>query len=352
MKLWERSLFFRLCKTKAFLLFCLFSLYMVADISLHSIRFFSKGALSFWDLPLYYLCCFSLRLDLFLSLSFLLSSLVVLFDGSSHLEFVSLQTAGISKNRITRPFFLLAILSCLLSYANSEWLFYHAFNSVDSFRELHAKRKKSVWREHLQVVALDDGSEIVYLHFNPKTKTLSDLFWLCGKQKTWHIKTLDLKESPPVAYFADLLIRTLDQKKVTILESFESRPFPELSFTEEKTLQRFMPFERRPLSVLISQSKLKSADRSIIRSHLHHKLSLPLCPLFLALVLPPLLIRFSRTKALFLIAGGSILGLVSLFMIFDGMLIVAENRMLSPSTALWGPWFLLLFLYVPIRRRS
>lgn len=342
MKLWERSLFFRLCKTKSFLLLCLFSLYLIADLTLHSVRFFSKGTLNISDLFLYYLYSFSLHLDLFLSLSFLLSALIILFEGSSHLEFVSLQMAGISKSRIGRPFLILALLSISLSYANSEWLFPRAIDSIDSFRNQHAKRKKSILREHVQTVSLEDGSEIVYLRFDAASKTISDLYWLCGKDEVWHIKTLDLSKSPPIAYFADRLVRT-PQKKIAVVDSFEKIPIQKFPLSEGTPLNRFTPFESRPLSVLFSQMGLKSGDQAMIRSHLHYKLSLPLSPLFFALALPPLLIRFSRTKASFLITGGSIFGLISLFMVFDGMLIVAENRMLPPALALWIPWLLCIF---------
>ena len=349
MNLWERSLFFRLSKTAGFLFLSLAFLYVFADLALHSTRFFSKGAFHPGELLLYYVFCISLKLDLFLSLSFLMGLLIVLFDGASHLEFVSLQTAGISKNRIARPFILLATFCCLISYANSEWLATRSFLSIDSFREIHAKRKKRILREHVQGVLLEDGSELVYSRFDTSAKTLYDLYWLCGKHKIWYIKTLDLKETPPAAHFADLLVRT-PQKKITVAESFEKRAFPELTLSDEQIQTRFIPYDRRPLSLLLAQSSAKSGDRALIRSHLHHKLSLPLVPLFLTLFLPPLLFRFSRQRAFFIITGASLFCLISLFMIFDGMLIVAESKMLPPALALWAPWLLLFPITIPIRK--
>jgi len=335
MKIWQRHLSARLLRTLLSILASLFCLYVLIDLSIHGVRFL-KGKAGLLDLTLYYLLSFSQHFDLFLGLAFLFTILKVLSDLSHHSELIALYMAGLSKRALAKPLFAIAFCLTLLSCVNAQWLFPAALESIDAFRSEHAKRNRTAPRAHAQSVALDDGSELVYQTFDPRKKTLSDIFWLKGPQELWYIKRLEMAEKTPVAHFVDRFKR--ENGQLLLLESHESLPINDLFLSQEVALQQFVLFENRPLVTLFFQSFKKSADASAIQAHLHNKLVFALLPLLIALSLPPCLLQFSRTQPLFLIAAASIFLLIAFLTLQDGMLILAENRVLPPSLAIWSLW--------------
>lgn len=347
MKIWIRYLLKRLFSTILFILACIFSIYVIVDLSVHSIRFFADGKANIFHVLLYYIHSFSMRLDIFFSLAFLLSALKVLFDLTHHSELIALQMAGLSKRRLTQPLFILAATLSLLSYANAQWLAPDALESIGSFRNEHAKRKKQAQREHVHAVTLDDGTEVVYQGFDPRKKVLFDVYWICSTDEIWHIKTLELNHSPLIGHFVDRLVRN-DRGQIVVAESFIDQPLPHMPLEASAALMKFVPFENRPIGTLFLQSFSKCADLEMIRAHLHYKLCLPLLPILIAFALPPILLRFSRHTPTFLIAACSLFAFVALLTVLDGMLILSENHVLSPLVAIWTPW--VLFLGVALRR--
>jgi lipopolysaccharide export system permease protein len=347
MKIWERYLLLRLFSTALFILACLFGVYLIIDLSIHSVRFFADGRANTIAILLYYIHSFSMHLDLFLALSFLLSALKILFDLTHHFELIALQMAGLSKQKLTRPFFILASTFTIISYSNAEWLAPNAQESIDSFRKEYAKRKKQAQREHVHAVTLDDGSEVVFQKFDPHEKILFDAYWIKSADEIWHMKILLLDQTPLLGQFVDHFTRNA-KGQIAIAESFEKHPLPDLPLVASQALQKFIPFENRPLWTLFSQSFSSCADLEMIRAHLHYKLSLPLLPLLISLSLPPILLRFSRQLPTFLIAACALFALIAIFTILDGMLILAENRVLNPAMAIWSPW--IVCLTISLRR--
>lgn len=333
MKIWQRHLLGRLFKTLALILGSLFCIYTLMDLSVHGIRFFSSQAGGL-DLFLYYVRSFSQHLDLFFSLSFLLTILKVLSDLAHHSELIALHMAGLSTKKLAAPLFSIALLLALLSLANAEFLSPHALEWIDGFRSKHAKRKKSELRAHAHTVSLDDGSELVYQSFDPEKKILFDLFWLKNPNEVWHMKALTMQG---IGSFVDCFERN-EKKQMALIRSFENLWIDHLLFSDEEVLQKFVPFEHRPIKTLFFQGLKKTADGSAIRAHLHYKLALALLPLLIAFTLSPHLLRFSRTKPLFLIASASLFLLIAYLTVQDGMLILAENRVLPPALSIWILW--------------
>jgi lipopolysaccharide export LptBFGC system permease protein LptF len=321
----------------------LFSVYVLVDLSIHSVRFFASKA----DLPgllLYYVHSFSIELNLFLALAFLLSILRVLFHVMRHSESISLSMAGISNQRLMRPMFLLASLLCLLSYANAEWVVPHALDSMAAFRDHHMKQKNQLKKEHVHAVSLSDGSEIVYFRYvasrlDRHLNALFDVYWVRSLQDIWHMKKLELTSPNLTGHFVDHFVREEGGAMVKS-ESYDIHPFSDLPLSSDQALQKFAPFEQRPLSTLFLQSFSNGADRQMIRTHLHHKLGTPLLPILITFALPPFLLSFSRQKRTYLIAACSLFALFAFITILDGMLILGENHVIWPSLATWGPWTL------------
>jgi lipopolysaccharide export system permease protein len=336
MKIWQRYLFRKLLFTFAVILSCLFAIYAMIDLSIHGVRFLTQGPEKTpFDLFLYYLQQFAAHLDLFSPLAFLLSTYKVLFALNGHLELLALQMAGISRKKLLLPFFLFAVFLSLIGYMNHEYFIGDAGAAAVQFKLSHSqsKKKKLGRPDHVQTLLLDDESELIYQTFDAGKKELSDVFWIRSDHDFWHLKKLSFSASPPTGYFADHLVR--DHKLFQKQESFEERSFPELLLHPTTVPKPFVPFERRPLSSLFLEAATSSVDRPSIKTHLHHKLALPLLPLLILLGAAPFALSFSRQKRTFLIVSLSLFGFIACLTLFDSLLILGENKVLPPEPAMW-----------------
>lgn len=343
MKLWFLHLSSRLAKTLFTILLLLLCLYIFLDLSVHGVRFLSSKA-DMLDLLLYYLFSFSRHFDTFASLAFLLTALKIFFDLMQHSELIALQMAGLSKRKLSLPLFLLAGVLCSLSLANSEWISPNALESIDQFRQTHAKKRRSKQKDHIHSLHLEDGSTLVFQQFDPTTNALHDLFWIRDENKLWHIKRLKLKtKKHPYAQYIDCFHRNSEgvyQKNAT----YHHLEISDLMLDPTMLLKKYAPFENRPISRLFSERKTSGLDKEPISAHFHMKIATALIPFLIALGSLPSLFCFSRTKSIFSIACGSLFALISFITVLDGMLILAENRVLPPAFSIWILW-LVAFIF-------
>lgn len=328
-------------KTFSFFLICLFVIFVIIDLSAHGVRFFSK--VGFRQIFLYYLNTFSANLELFLSLVFLLSCLRVLFDLTGHWESVALQMAGISKKKLLSPLFLFASLIALICIINCQWFAPHAGDSSDDFKTIY-KAKKKAHEKKLYTVSLDDETEIIYHKFDKQKKELLDVFWVRSPIDIWHMKSFRIDQLD--GYFVDHLTRN-NSKQFEKAESFEKRHFKELPWKDETILNRFTPYERRPLSTLFIQACSRPADARIIFSHLYYKLIAPLLPFIILIGISPIILSYTRSRPTFLITAVAILIFLGFKSVIDGMLILGENQVLPSYVAIFSPVLILLSATLP-----
>jgi lipopolysaccharide export system permease protein len=344
MKIWQRHIFGRLIKTFLFFLFCIFFIYIVVDLSVHGVRFLSSGKTTFTQIAVYYLQTFAILLDLFLTLTFLLATMRVLFDLNTHRELVALQMAGLSKKSLLAPFFFFAAFLTLACYINSQWFAPDAQTIAKAFMFAQKNKEEKEKKVHVYSISLEDDSELVYQSFDRDQKELFDVFWVRTPNDIWHMKYLEIK--PLCGRFVTHLTRN-GQKQIEKSESFASRDFPEIPWNEETILQKFVPYQNRPISTLFSQALIASAERPRILSHLYYKLLAPLMPLLVLFAIGPISIHFSRNQPLFLITAASLFGFIALKVILDGMLILGENQVLPATLAILGPIALALAFSLP-----
>lgn len=334
MKIWHRYLFRKLALTFAVILLCLFFIYTMIDLSIHGVRFLTRGKdTNAFELLLYYIQQFAMHLDLFLPLAFLLSFYKVLLTLNSHLELVALQMAGLSRKKLLLPFFFFALLLSFLGYANHEYLAGEASAEAAAFKTAHSKSKKVHRPKRVQTLVLEDESELVFQQFDPQKKEFFDLFWIRSDKDIWHMKTLSFADYPPTGYFTDHLIREhhLFEKK----KSFEEKIFPELLLDPTAAPTLFVPFERRSISALLLEASTPSKDHASLQTHLHRKLALPLLPLLALFTAAPFALSFSRHKRTFLIISLSLFAFLTYITLTDSLLILGENNVLHPAVAMW-----------------
>ncbi|MGB7978516.1 MAG: LptF/LptG family permease [Chlamydiales bacterium] len=342
MKLWQKHILRKLIQTFFFFLFCLLVIYIVIDLSAHGVRFLSKS--TFAEISLFYFNTLASQLDLFLTLTLLLSAMRVLFDLTAHREVLALQMAGISKKQLLTPFFLFAAALSLICYLNSQWLAPDAQELANAFKSAHKSKKHKTEEDRLYTLSLDDESELVYQQFDKANQELSDVFWVKAPDDVWHMKTLKI-ETLEGLYVNHLTRNAL--KKFEKTESFERRTFSDLALDNHAVLQRFIPFESRPISTLFVQACNSLSERRILLSHLYYKLLVPLTPLLVLFAIGPISVRYARSRPTFLIAAGSIFAFIALKVTLDGMLILGENQVIPSYVAIWGPILLFLSFTLP-----
>lgn len=320
MKIWQRYLLGKLTLPFLVILFCFFATYVFIDLSLHGVRFFAQKGASFFDLLCYYLRSFSLHLDLFSPLAFLLASCKALFDLSSHLELVALQAGGLSKKKLLAPFFFFAACLSSFSYMSHEWVVPDATAEAERFKNKNYKPKE------IHSLALQDGSQVVYQSFDQKE--FYDFFWIRSPKDIWSCKTVSGQTGREVNHFVrnaeGLLVKS---------ESFEVCELEGLHLPQEIGADEH---EQRPLSALLQGAGAKT--------QLHRKLALPLLPLLIAFAVLPFAMTFSRSEKRALVVGASLFGFIATMALFESLTILGENQVLAPKIAMWTPIAMILGL--------
>lgn len=342
MKIWQKHLFGKLIKTFFFFLICLLGIYVVVDLSAHGVRFLAKS--SFAEITFFYLNTFSTLLDLFLTLTFLLATMRVLFDLNAHREIVALQMAGISKFKLLSPFFVFASCLSLICYLNTQWFIPEAQEFTGTFKTAHKSKRNKVKETRIFTVSLKDESELIYHRFDKTNRELFDVFWVRTPNDIWHMKTLKIDTLQ--GQFVNHLTRNLS-RQLEKTESYPARDFSDLAWDEDAVLHRFIPYENRSITTLFTQALTSPAETRIVFSHLYYKLLVPLLPFLVLFGVAPVSLRYSRSRPFFLITAYSIFGFIALRVILDGMLILGENQVLPSYVAILGPILLVLSFSLP-----
>lgn len=340
-KIWYLYLFKLHLKMFLFVLFSIFTVYCLIDLSIHGLKFVSNSDANLLEIFKYYGNNFANHLDFFFPLTLLLASLKVLLDLSRHHELLALQASGLSQKKILSPFFLFAAMLSMISYANHEWIAPKSGGAADTFKEKSQKKKKKEPR--IFSAALEDGSELIYQKYDRKKLELFDVYWIKSPKDIWHIKTFSLQNEHPTGLFVDHFEK--DQSgKIRKTNSFDKHTFLDCNVQKEINLQKFIPYDNRSLSALFKQSMQNTSEKKFASIYLHHKLATPLLSFAVLCLIFPFALQYSRTKKVILLISASLFGLVSFITILDGMLILGENQVVSGFFAIWTPMSLLFLL--------
>ena len=331
MKIWQRYLFKHFFSAFTLFFLCLLVIYMAIDFSINGSKLFYQESTS-WSMVVWnYLHYFAKFLDLFLSLSFCLACLKVLLDLNLHRELLALQIAGLSARKLLSPFFLSAGMLAIISLANSQWI---APETPFSTKEDLKKGKKTL--ERVFSIELSDGSELIYQKYLSEKKELFDVFWILSPKELWYIKYLEIDTLPLRGRFANHFERK-EEDRLEKNESFDSCLFSEMQWNREATLQKFIPFENRSMSLLCKQAFSQGAEKQRSSAHFHYKLAQPCISFLMLFWIAPFAIRFSRMKSSFLLIAAALFTYLIIRTLLDAMLILAENQVFPPLIAIWGP---------------
>jgi lipopolysaccharide export system permease protein len=324
MKIWQRYLLSKLVTLFVFILLSILAIYLLIDLSTNGVKF-TKG--SSLGVCIYYVQSFSSLMNLFIPLAFMLASLKVLFDLTSHFEILSLEMAGLSKKKILTPFFIFALLLSSISYVNQQWIGPKSIASVEAFKMVHTSKKKNESKKEVLFQTLPDDSDLVYHQFDSEKKELHDVFWIRSPTDIWHMKSLILSTTPPTAFHVDHLEN--ENGRLTKKESFACKEFPTLTISPNRTT--LASVGSRSLSTLYNQR----ASGAEIQTHLHNKLAVPLLPIFILMAIAPFALSHSRDRPTFLIVTLCITAFIAIITVYDGLFILGENQIIYPWIAMW-----------------
>ena len=351
-KIYEKFIFQESIKFLFFFILAIYCLFFILDFSLRGPKFFAIGTAEFSQFMLYYYYQISLYLNLFLSLGFLFAIIKVIGSMNRNNELLALQMAGLSRQKIIRPLLLIGAFLSLLSYVNTEFQYPKAIRIVQNFKKqyLHSQRKEK--NVNVQSIVLKDNTKLVYSHYDFVKNELKDVFWLLGNE-IYHIKRLDLKKVPPQGHFVDHFIQ--DNRSFFIKKnSYPLLNFKKIHF-DKKSPAFLVPFEERAITTLVWQFFQKSyssyKEKSALSAHLNYKLTLPLIPLLIPLLLTPWLFRFSRqSNYLFILTASALFLFIGFYTLMDAFFILTENGGSSSFVLLWMP-FIILFGLAMLKQR-
>lgn len=127
-----------------FLISLLFALFCLAEFATHIHRFLTPHGPNAIDIILYYIYSFSEHLFLVIPFAFLLSSLSIYINLSQHFELVALQSSGISRTKISIPFFAMATLLCTLSLLHQGYFATYCLEKQIAFEKNFYKKQPDI----------------------------------------------------------------------------------------------------------------------------------------------------------------------------------------------------------------
>lgn len=345
---WWRHLFVRFGLLVVSLAALAFGLFVFVDAITHVKDIFDpQTTWTTWET--YYLCLLCIRAGVVLPFAVVTATALLIPQLVRSNSFIPLLNAGVSLQKIVRPFFTVTLLvSCLLCI-NTQYFLPKALRHQHRISDSDFGRE-SVKEEtaRLGVVLFPEGSRLFFCQHDPVKKQIDDSFWVRSPDCILHIERLQyFKDRAPEGRGVDVIER--DQHGQ--MQKTASYPFLELSqlqFTKE-TVKLAMSDPRHlslsQLGSLVSRfgnSRSERATETTIA--FFSALFFPLLT-WLALLIPaPLCFRFERRFPQIFIVFASLASLFCFLLIIHASQILARIPIVRPSLVLVLPWACALFM--------
>ena len=331
--IWRRYLIKEMLKFFSLFVMSFFFLYVLIDYTIH-LQTMTKNT-SHFNLLIYYMMVFSKRASLLLPLAVLMTTLKVLCSCNRNHELLAFQVAALSIKRLLTPFFLLALICTSFNYINLQFLIPLSRSYIDVFEKTLFKKKKHPNTPAVRILALQDGSNLIYQYFDPMKREFFDLFWVISTDLIWHIKTLSLQEHLPLCSHVDIIQRN-DEGLMEKKTSYLSCSFP-IAFND--TLE--MQIKQLPENCAISELWKKYhqgtdiKNQATIQVHFYFKLLIPWLSFLVIIIAAPYCFEFNRKLPVFFIFAGAIIGYIALFTLLNAFLILGEASVIPPVFAIF-----------------
>lgn len=356
--IWERYILKEILKSFCLFLAIFYGLYILIDYSSHtSGANYHHTRLSIQELCTHYGCEFLVRSEILIPFAFLIASIKTLCKLNVHNEWVALLAAGFSKKRLLRPLLGFALLITALLYANLEISLPKATKKLQVLDEKYVREKPARNAKPLvHHLVLDDGSLLLFKHWNHHLKQFEETFWIRSIDEIWRISKLQPYTNPPSAEFVDILHRK-EEGELTLVRTIEKEAIEGMRFNKKRLIETITPPDELALSELAkkipSHNSLRSGKEAHLLSAFYHKLAMPWLAFLVVLGAAPFCIQFTRHLPLFFIYAGSIFGLVAMYLIMNAATVLGERQVAEPAIAIFAPFtfFAILFIFRYLRMK-
>lgn len=340
--IWKRYIVKETLKVFFLFLACFFFLYAMIDYSLHMQDFVSDKRIHFSHILAYYSFQFIKRADLLVPLALLVATMKVLFAMNQKGELIALQSSGLARKKIARPFFILALFCALFNLLSSEFFLPSSLNQLDHFRQKHFRHSRSGNRKTpIHVLPLKDRSKIIYQIEDKEKKLYLDVFWVRSANEIWRMHSMTNDPENPVGYFVDHMKRD-QQGNFEKVKSFETYRFDQFRWQVNVNHKGYSPIENRSLRelmrLLLRKDKTPAYEYSQALTYFLFKLTMPFLSLLAVTAVLPFCIRHSRNLPIFLSYAIALFSFVAFFALMDAAVILGENLIYSPYLAILLPF--------------
>lgn len=341
--LWARYFLMETVKVLLFFIICFYGLYVLIDFSSHASHY-HHIRFRIIEMTQYYFADFIKRIDVLLPFALLISTIKTLCHLNVNNELVALMANGISLKTLLRPFLFLGLICTLLIYINTEWFYPKASGVINKIDASHSSQKnKHRGIPTVQHMLLEDGSTVLFHHFDPAKQMFADAYWIRTLDEIYRFKSLFPYADVPTGQFVDHFSRD-STGKLVVIDSHPHKILPDMRFNKTALRETLTPVEDLSLSQIHEKrpqkgEMLTEKDAQLL-STFFYKLAMPwLC--FLAVIAPiPFCVRYTRQLPIFFIYAGCIFGLVAFYLIIDASLVLGKRQVLDPLWAICTPFAL------------
>jgi lipopolysaccharide export system permease protein len=342
--IWERYLLREILKVFSLFLSCFFFLYALIDYSMHMQDFIVDKKIQIPHLIVYYFFHFVKRADLLIPLALLIATLKVLFALNTRGELIALESSGLSRKKILRPFFCIGAICALFNIFSSEFLLPSSLNFLDKFRQEHFKHHDRGHRkEPVHAIRMKDRSKIIYQTIDAEKKLFQDVFWVQSSGEIWRMQSLSTDPENPIGFYVDHLKRNA-QGHFEKVESFDHYRFAKFRWQPDPTGKGYTPLENRRLSelfhMLVQKTKTTAYEYPQVLTHFLFKTTIPFLSLLVVAAGAPFCLWHSRNLPIFLTYAIALFCFIAFFALMDAAVIMGENLVASPYLAVLAPMLL------------
>lgn len=323
----------------------IYGLYIIIDLMAH-IKYVVDPDTSLKTWVVYYLALFAIRLEILLPFAILIAAIRCLILMTHNGESIALLSAGVSKSKILMPFLAAAAGAACLLYINYACISPYATTELSIIQEKKYGTISADKESPLHEVLLNDGSKLIYKHYNPRTREFEDTFLIISADAIFHCKTLS---TTGLGKWVDKIER---RKDTGLLEKTGS--WPEYLFTEmelgQEALERYArSVNELPLYELVYESSLyrHAATRRAyeVRAMLWYKMLYPLIIIIAFIGCAPFCLRFSRSTPLLMIYLVAIAALFCINILMAATFTLAKSGVYPAFLIIGIPWAALVFFF-------
>ncbi len=344
--IWDKYILKQFLSGLAFLLFGFYGLFVLLDFSANASHFPHSMESRILTIVTFYLCEFFNKLEILLTFALLITTIKTLCELNANNELIAMLASGTSLFRLMRPLLMIGLICTGLLYINAQFFVPLSLNKLkyisEQRRQFQRKKNEIPTARHL---VLADNSILLFQNFDAINKQFYDVYWIKSFNELYRMEFLSPYETPPLGSHVDKFIR--NAKEVLIHDgTLESFSFTDMKFNEKRLLETTIQPEELALTDLyekiFKEEFIRNEKTAKILSVFYHKMMMPwLC--LLAVIIPaPFCLAFSRNVPFLLLYGCFTLGVVSVHLITESMLVLTRRQILDPIWVFAIPLGLLL----------